>query len=208
MIIRQPFLALCTRFGLEHYIMETLGSMARMDHEPEAASEEDDGSDSESGVVPQTVEGTPLLAYALEFPVSRQKTIFPLSSHSLVSSLIHSPHRTKPGLRDLIGAPNLSFDSPLTRQLVVTPWTWVLSQLRDARRGWIEPFDINPEGTARWTRIVRILAREGGADRQAFLRWNGFDEEAYARDVIVGSHQLGGIDDWWIRELRDLYQET
>jgi hypothetical protein len=205
-IIKEPFLALCTKFGLEHYVVETLWSMARTSKDS-AVGGNDEGTDAENRVAPRIVEGT-LLSYALEFLVSRQKTVFPLSSYSLVPSLIRRTHVGNQNLQDLIGAANSRFDSPLTRQFEVTPWAQVLSRLRDAkRRGWIEPFDTNPEGTARWTRIVRMLLQEGNADEQAFLKWNGFDKEAYARDIIMGSQQLGGIDDWWIYGLRQLYQD-
>ncbi|KAI1857228.1 uncharacterized protein JN550_013411 [Neoarthrinium moseri] len=203
MIILFPFLALCTKFGLEHYVLRTIDSLATSTEVKNYFKEYEHDVKNEPNKI---VEQTPLLSYALEFLTSRQKTIMPLSSRSFVASLLRSHHLDHPILGPLIGTPNAIFDSPLTGQREVTPWILVLSHLRDAkRRGWIEPFDINPEGTGRWTDIVRMMLQDGKADRKAFLKWNGFDEEAYAKDVIVD--QLGVVGDKWIDGLKVFFEE-
>lgn len=197
-VLVQPFLALCTKFGLRQYVRETLDALAESKEGPS----DEDRRDPAIG----TLEETPLLTYALEFLTSRQKTIMPLSSPTFVSELLHSPHRNHPVLGDLIGSPNMVYDSPLSKAKEITPWILVLRHLRDAkRRGWIEPFDISFDGTMRWTQIVGLLSRDG-ADLNAFLKWNGFDEECYASDVLV--QQLGKSDDWWIHKLKGLFAES
>ncbi|KAH6643304.1 hypothetical protein BKA67DRAFT_696969 [Truncatella angustata] len=197
-IFREPFLALCTKFGLSGYVIGKLDAIAGRDKTA------DDGDESLSSVV----EEAPLLTYALEFLTSRQKTIMPLSDASFVSALLQSPHLDHPEVGKIIGTPNMVFNSPLRKKKAVTPWIMVLSHLRDAkRRGWIEPFDIDQEnGTKRWTGIIKLLVKEGHADLDAFLEWNGFDKECYARDVLVGPEHLGAVDDWWIHEFKKLIE--
>ncbi|KAK9426665.1 putative NACHT domain-containing protein [Seiridium unicorne] len=194
---KYPFLALCTKFGLEHYVLETLDVLARIEDPPKSENEDEDAS--------QILEETPLLSYALEFLTSRQKTIMPFSSPEFIKSLLRSSHIENPTLRKVIGTPNMSYDSPLNKKLKNTPWISVLGHLRDARRrGWIEPFDVNPEGTERWTKIVKVLVQEGQADLNAFLHFNGFDKECHAQDILVGPEQLGTVDDWWIHDFKSL----
>ena len=199
MIITKPFLLLCTKFGLERYITDTLDDLVARGESP--IPEDDDDSDDDSNVL---VEEMPLLAFALEFLTSRQKTIFPLSSPSFVSSLLRSPHRDHPLVGAFVGASNTPYDSPLNKQKNITPWHRVLRHLRDAkRRRWIEAFDVNPDGTERWTAIVRMLIETGSADMKAVLEQDKWDPEASALDVLVGPEQLGTVDDWWIKELGD-----
>ncbi|ETS76211.1 hypothetical protein PFICI_11598 [Pestalotiopsis fici W106-1] len=194
LIIQHPYLALCTKFGLEQYVLATLDHLA--EDEGHVDSAETDSSTL------HIKEETPLLSYALEFLTSRQKTIMPLSSPAFIKSLLESRHLSHPVLGRLIGTANMEFDSPIKKKQGTTPWLLTLSQLRDAkRRGWIEPFDVSTDGTFRWTKIVKLLIQEGQADRNAFLKWNGFDEECYAKDVLSGPEQLGGIDDYWIQQL-------
>ncbi|KAF3022571.1 hypothetical protein E8E14_013229 [Neopestalotiopsis sp. 37M] len=193
LIISHPFLALCTKFGLEQYVLATLDRLAEESHIKMAPNDKPTSCIEEE---------TPLLSYALEFLTSRQKTIMPLSSPTFVKSLLDNSHSHHPVLGRLIGKPNMEFNSPIKKKQGTTPWLLTLSQLRDAkRRGWIEPFDVSRDGTHRWTRIVKSLMQEGQADGNAFLKWNGFDEECYAQDVLSGRKQLGGIDDWWIQQL-------
>jgi hypothetical protein len=204
LVFPRPFLALCTKFGLERYVLDMLNRIAI---EGPIQEDADDDSDYDNSLPPRPLEETPLLHYALEFLTSRQKTIYPLSSPSFASVLLQSPHLQQDALSRLIGTPNMAYTSPLTKRKDVTPWTLVLQHLRDAkRRGWIKPFDVEKEGTERWTGIVRSLAQEGAADLEVVLEYNGWDPEASARDVITGEEILGGTADWWVHELRDIFQ--
>lgn len=197
LIMHHPFLALCTKFGLEEYVLATLDQLAEANGSAKLKKDE-----SSTGRVE---EETPLLTYALEFMTSRRKTIMPLSSPSFVESLLKSRHIGHPVLGRFIGTANMEFDSPLTKERNTTPWLLTLTQLRDAkRRGFIEPFDVTTDGTSRWTAIVRMLIEDGEADKKAFLKYNGFDPACHAKDVLCGREQLGSVDDWWIQQLGQL----
>jgi hypothetical protein len=52
-----------------------------------------------------------------------------------------------------------------------------------------------------------MMVQKGQADLKAFLKYNGFDQECYARDVLAGSEQLGTVDDWWIHGFKDLFDD-
>ncbi|KAH8664466.1 hypothetical protein BX600DRAFT_300735 [Xylariales sp. PMI_506] len=215
-IFPQPFLALCTKFGLERYVLDSLDALAN--EEPptteEDSDDDDDDDDDDYGESdgerapppPLPIESTPILAYALEFLTSRQKTIWPLSSFSFVSALLQSQHLQHPTVGPVIGGPNVAFDSVLSNRKGITPWIVVLRHLRDAkRRGWIDHFDVEQEGTERWTAVVKLLAQAGGADLEAVVKGDSWDPESSTKDVIMGEQQLGSIDDWWIYGLQDLF---
>ncbi|RFN47550.1 hypothetical protein FIE12Z_8194 [Fusarium flagelliforme] len=151
-----PFLCLAIKFGLRRYVCSELADMNQ------DIAEGDDGA-------------TPLLAYATEFLCSRNKTIFPTSSPSLVRYLLSHPTPINPG-------PNHKYKHFETHQ-PLTPWVAVLRHLRDAkRRGWIEYYDINPEGTARWAEIVREFVKY--ADVKAVVPRDAWDPEITASGVI------------------------
>lgn len=194
-----PFLALCTKFGLEQYVLDSLDSMASIESDGQGDAP---GGPENAEVAPATEE-TPLLYRALEFLCSRQKTIYPLSSPALVQSLLvyskkYSSHSV---LGPLIGSPNKEFWTKLLHVKDATPWIMVLRSVRDAkRRGWIKPFDIEPLGTERWTRIIECLVMEGGADRDAVVRKDGWDPEANALEVLGKDGILHGYGDWWVEE--------
>jgi hypothetical protein len=154
--IHRPFLCLAVKFGLTKYVCEELADMKQ------DVAEDNDGS-------------TPLLSYATEFLCSRNKTIFPMSSPDLVIWLLSNPSPINPG-------PNHEYKHFETHQLL-TPWIAMLRHLRDAkRRGWIEYYDTNPEGTARWAKIVREFVKF--ADLQAIVPKDIWDPEITALEVV------------------------
>jgi hypothetical protein len=194
-----PFLALCTKFGLEQYVLDSLDAMA--DARP--GVEGDTSVDLAHEGVALATEETPLLYRALEFLCSRQKTIYPLSSLAFVQSLlVYSEKYSSHGvLGHLIGSPNKEFQTKLLHVKHATPWVLVLRSVRDAnRRGWIKPFDVDPLGTERWTRIIECLVLEGGADRGALVRGDGWDPETSAPQVLGSGGLLDMYGDWWIKQ--------
>jgi hypothetical protein len=200
--IREPYLCLVAKFGVADYVQAELQNRALEDNvkhgslEPaalddgttgEECDEEETAKDTRDAGVEGVVardkdheekdeeeeeeeedrrEGTPLLSYATEFLCSRKKTIYPFSSPSFVHFLLKTPSRHNPG-------PNHAYTDFLTKD-IITPWLALLRHLRLAhRRGWITHFDIEPEGTLRWTEIVRLFL-EAGADVDAIVaadRW-------------------------------------
>jgi len=155
-LIHHPFLCLAIKFGLTRYVCAELADMTQ------DIVEGDDGF-------------TPLLAYATEFLCSRNKTIFPMSSPSLAKYLLSHPTPINP-------EPNHKYKHFETHQ-PLTPWVAVLRHLRDAkRRGWIEYYDVNPEGTARWAEIVREFVKY--ADVEAIVPRDAWDPEITALGVI------------------------
>ncbi|KAF5534117.1 hypothetical protein FMEXI_11463 [Fusarium mexicanum] len=158
--IHRPFLCLATKFGLTDYVCQEVEDLTREKQTME--EEEEDGS-------------SPLLSYATEFLCSRNKTIFPMSSPKLVCWLLNNPTRINPG-------PNHEYKHFITRQSI-TPWLAVLRHLRDAkRRGWIEYYDINLEGTARWAEIVRAFVQF--SDVSAVIVKDMWDPEITALGVL------------------------
>lgn len=194
-----PFLALSAKFGLEQFVLDELDAMA--DSEPDKNGDAP-GNPGDTEAAPAKEE-TPLLHRALEFLCSRQKTIYPLSSPALVRSLLvyskkYSSHSV---LGPLIGSPNKEFWTKLLHVKDATPWIVALRSVRDARRrGWIKPFDIDPLGTERWTRIIECLVLEGEADRAAIVRKDGWDPETSAFEVLGRGGMLDGYGDWWVED--------
>ncbi|KAJ3465065.1 hypothetical protein MRS44_005723 [Fusarium solani] len=157
--IQRPFLSLATKFGLTEYVSQEIQDAQTSNGGDE---EHDDGS-------------TPLLSYATEFLCSRNKTIFPLSSPKLVRFLITHQSAINPG-------PDHKYKHFVTGQSI-TPWLAVLRHLRDAkRRGWIEHYDIDPEGTQRWTEIVAMFIEH--ADVNAVVKRDAWDPEITALGVM------------------------
>ncbi|KAF7560156.1 hypothetical protein G7046_g3992 [Stylonectria norvegica] len=165
--IRQPFLCLSTKFGLTKYVSEELDARNKANgKQPTSEGEKIEENDS-----------TPLLAYATEFLCSRNKTIFPLSDPQLVQHLLANPSPINPGPND--GYADFTTRAPLT------PWLALLRHLRTAhRRGWIEYYDVEPEGIARWAEIVRLFIEVGGADVNAVVKRDAWDPEITAVGVL------------------------
>ncbi|KAH0489675.1 hypothetical protein TgHK011_010093 [Trichoderma gracile] len=177
----QPFLCLATKFGLARYVSEEI--LAR-------SAEEGKLSDKEKEL--QTAESTPLLAYATEFLCSRNKTIYPLSDPRLVALLLNNQCRINPG-------PNHPYTDFWTQQ-PRTPWITVLRHLRDARRrGWIEYYDVDPQGTVRWAEIVKLFVEVGGADKKAVVAKDSWDPEITAVGVMELLEET-----YWAVEMKEL----
>ncbi|KAK8063115.1 hypothetical protein PG997_015212 [Apiospora hydei] len=193
LVMAHPYLALCTRFGLQDYVIESLNKFPAEVSNADAQSEE------------QLVEETPLLYRALEFLCSRQKTIYPHSSLSFVRALLDASEKyaSHPQISVLIGRPDAPpWSSPLLKKKQVTTWIMVLRHLRDAkRRGWIQRFDVDPLGTERWTAIVECLVRQGGADRHAVVVGDPWDPETSAEGVLGRGGLLDGYADLWVEEM-------
>ncbi|KAF7546929.1 hypothetical protein G7Z17_g8085 [Cylindrodendrum hubeiense] len=163
--IRHPFIFLAAKFGLTEYVVGELEENIHM---------RNDGLDDEMA---DAKEPTPLLAYATEFLCSRNKTIFPLSDPRLIEYLVTHSSDVNPG-------PNHRYTDFNTRSST-TPWLALLCHLRDAhRRGWIEHYDINPEGTERWTEIARLFIEAGGSDVSAVVVATNWDPEVTALGVF------------------------
>ena len=182
--IWQPFLCLAAKFGLATYLREEL----------EARNEEERRNGiSEERLELETDEATPLLTYATEFLCSRIKTIFPLSSPELVSYLLRSPSRINRGANH--GYLNFATRRP------ATPWLALLRHLRDARRrGWIEHYDTDAQGTRRWAGVARMFVEEGGADAGAVVAADSWDPEISALGVVELLEKTYGAVE--VRELK------
>jgi NACHT domain len=196
--IREPYLCIVSKFGIETYVRKELKDLMLKDspatHEQDSAEisiddetegeeavsqERDDGEEEEEDEPEKeedTREGTPLLAYATEYICSRQKSIYPLSSPSFVEYLLKTSSGYTPD-------PNHVYTDFLTRR-PTTLWLALLDHLRRARRrGWISHLDIDPEGTPRWTKIVRLFL-EAGADVDAVLLGDRWHPEMSATQIL------------------------
>ncbi|KAK8012236.1 hypothetical protein PG991_009611 [Apiospora marii] len=202
LILAHAYLALCARFGLQQYVIDTLDQMALELPKFESPDYDDDDLNAESDDL--LIEETPLLHRALEFLCSRQKTIYPLSSLSFVRALLDASEKyaSNPKLSGLIGGVNAPpWSSPLLKKKQITTWIMVLRHLRDAkRRGWIERFDVDPSGTERWTAIVECLVQHGGADRHAVVPRDGWDPATSAEKVLGRGGLLDEYADSWVEE--------
>lgn len=165
--IWQPFLCLAVKFGMTQYVCEEL--QARKELDEAGVSDEQREHESE--------EATPLLAYATEFLCSRQKTIFPVSDPKLVRYLLDNQCRINPGV-------NHSYSEFITRKSI-TPWHTLLKHLRNSRRrNFIDYYDIDVNGTARWATIVQLFLEVGCADANAVVLADMWDPEIKAEEVL------------------------
>jgi hypothetical protein len=194
--IQEPFLCLATKFSITRYVRDELdarlsGSLLEPGHEVE-----DNDEDREKKKLP-----TPLLSYATEFLCSRKKTIYPLSDPDLVKYLLLSPSHLNPG-------PNHCYTHFETRAQT-TPWLSLLRHLRDAdRRCWIECFDIDPQGTARWSEIVSTFMEDGGADVDAVVVADSWDPEITALGVMkMLEERYGAMEVKKLREIMESKQD-
>ena len=176
----QPFLGLATKFGLTKYVSEEVA--ARRLLEP---------------LELETDHSVPLLAYATEYLCSRNKSIYPLSSLELVRTLIAQECRISRGA-------NHEYTEFWTRKPTTT-WLMVLRHLRDARRrGWIEYYDVDPQGMERWTSIVALLLEEGHANPDAVVLTDKWDPEVDATGVLRMLDETYG--DYRISDLQALLE--
>ncbi|RFU24233.1 hypothetical protein B7463_g12099, partial [Scytalidium lignicola] len=190
--IENPFLCLTAKFSLTRYVREELEE--RRTRQPNKTVTEIYQGDETHDTDEDERNSTPLLSYATEFLCSRQKTIYPLSDPDLVEYLLTNPSAANPG-------PNHPYIDFYTHA-PTTPWLALLCHLRTARRrGWIEYYDIDLQGTARWAAIVRMFVKLGGADTDAIIVENRFDPEISALGVIdLLEETYGAVE---MRDLRD-----
>ncbi|KAF8971912.1 hypothetical protein BDZ97DRAFT_1650798 [Flammula alnicola] len=112
-------------------------------------------------------EEKPLLSYAVEYLVHRQSSVYPLSAPQLVSRIQMSKPKKKP-------PPGLK-----------TPWVIALETVQQAhRRKWIEKYDVDPDGTARWAGILRMFL-EHGADPGVVLHATHKDPVETALELVT-----------------------
>lgn len=187
--IWQPFLGLAVRFGLRTYVREEVA----------ARNEEDKKGVSAEQEALQPSDTTPLLVYATEYLCSRNKAIFPLSDPGLVEDLLWSMSRINPGV-------NHEYKDFTTRA-TMTPWIALLRHLRDARRRrWIKLYDMDDDGTKRWTRIVKLFLEVGGADADALVVADTWDPEITAHGVLeLLDNTYGDVE---IREAKSLLESV
>ncbi|KKY16983.1 putative small s protein [Phaeomoniella chlamydospora] len=152
--------------------------------------------------IPADDDTTPLLAYATEFLCSRAYTIFPLSSPEMVLDILR------------FQSPNHAYTSFITRR-PTTPWITMLRHLRDAkRRGWIQHFDVDPMGTKRWCKIIKMFLLQGNADVTAVVTKDNWDSEISAVGVIdmlweeYGDVEVGKVRDLMRRLLESREMNT
>ncbi|KAM0664550.1 hypothetical protein ACQRIT_001689 [Beauveria bassiana] len=189
--IWQPFLGLAVKFGLRRYVVEELAARR-------CQQVEEDGDVSDAMKKLQVDDAVPLLAYATEYLCSRKRTIFPLSDPALVEDLLLLRTTESP----LNPGANHVYQDFATRT-DTTPWLAVLRHLRDARRRrWIRLYDVDPEGTRRWVKIVRSFLEVGGAEPEALVVADGWDPEITADGVLELLDDTYG--DAEIRALREL----
>ncbi|KAM3485483.1 hypothetical protein MY8738_001249 [Beauveria namnaoensis] len=197
---RPPFLGLAVKFGLRRYVVEELAARQRRRRQ----EDEENGGGGGGGDVSDAMEklqvddAVPLLAYATEYLCSRKRTIFPLSDPALVEDLLLLRTTESP----LNPGANHVYQDFATRT-DTTPWLAVLRHLRDARRRrWIRLYDMDPEGTRRWVKIVRSFLEVGGAEPEALVVADGWDPEITADGVLELLDDTYG--DAEIRALREL----
>ncbi|KAF9478915.1 hypothetical protein BDN70DRAFT_921597 [Pholiota conissans] len=170
-----PFLSLATKFGVVGYMNIYLDTF-------EYAYECE----------------KPLLSYAVEYLVHRQSSVYPLSNPRLLEVLFKNGEDP-----NLFRMPDVDINEEEEEDgeeeskkngrqkekkapsKVKTPWVLALQAVQQAhRRRWIEPYDVNPEGTARWARILRIFL-ENGADPNVQVQATYKDKLESALEVIT-----------------------
>ena len=115
--------------------------------------------------------GIPLLSHALEFLVDRRKTLYHLSSEGVVGALLENGESPNQLYRDMDNRSR-------------TPWLLALQYVREGvRRGWVRAYDIRPQSTQRWLRILELML-DHGANCKAVIEKDQWDPEVTALDVI------------------------
>lgn len=168
-VISHPFLSLATKFGLEQYISSKI-----------ASTMDSDSDNNYHG-------GNPLLGFALDFLINRRQTVYPLSSPSLVKTLLEANQD-----------PNLVYINFKGKD--ETPWLCCLKLVREAlRRGWIDVSD--KKELQRWSEILYLLVQHG-ANVNAVILADAFDPEIRALAVVEAVLGKFGVRE--IRRVRDL----
>ena len=168
-VFYEPFLSLATKFGLCRYV-ETEIRARKITYQG----------------------GRPLLSYATDFLVDRQKTIYPLSDPDLVEAIL-----------DYGMDPNQWYQVSATKK--ETPWLSSLKYVRQAnRRGWITYYDIDGDGTARWVKIMESFLQHG-ADPNALIVEDQWDPSATALEVINAILERYGSKK--VQDLRDMLKQ-
>jgi hypothetical protein len=174
--IREAFLCLAIKFGLEQYVREELDTRSKSLSSKSAANAQATGEESDDREAHEQEEDdqpTPFLSYATEFLCSRNKSIYPLSNPALVKYLLQTRSAINPGANEEY--------ADFTTLKKLTPWLALLRHLRDAhRREWIAHYDIDPQGTERWAEIVELYINEGVADHLAVVKRDAWDPEITA----------------------------
>ncbi|CAI6096710.1 unnamed protein product [Clonostachys chloroleuca] len=184
--IWQPFLCLATKFGLTRYVCEEVAARTQKAGEPFTDEE-----------ILEMDKATPLLTHAVEFLCSRNKTIYPVSDPEMIKGLLGLLGTSSPVNR----GPNHVYQDFMTGK-PNTPWLATLRGLRDARRrAWIDYYDVDPQGTARWVEIVRLFIEDGGADVDAVILRDAWDPEITAIGVLeLLDETYGAVE---VRRLRE-----
>jgi hypothetical protein len=171
-----PFLSLATKFGVVGYLDTYLDTYEyAYEHEK------------------------PLLSYAVEYLIHRQSSVYPLSDPRMVDVLFKNgedPNLFREAEKDAVeddDEDEEAEDREARRAKKAkkpppkpkTPWVLALQAVQQAdRRRWIEPYDIDPQGTARWAEILRKFL-ENGADPKVSVQATYKDKLETALEVIT-----------------------
>ncbi|PPQ85251.1 hypothetical protein CVT25_010024 [Psilocybe cyanescens] len=174
-----PFLSLATKFGIKGYVETYLDTL---EYEYE--------------------QGKPLLSYAVEYLIHRQHSVYPLSEPEIVDILLkngENPNLIRQPDRDAIILRQNNEKAPKSDDedhpaeapkrkpppALKTAWVAALEAVQQAhRKGWIEVYDISPEGTARWARILRAFL-EHGADPDVVVAATYRDKAESALELLT-----------------------
>ena len=162
-----PCLSLATKFGLIAYLDAKL-------------------STGEFGYK----EGQPLLSHAVEYLVSRQKTVYPHTSPEMIAVLFKHGADSNLRYRDL------------TTKANETPWTKALGLLQQAdRRGWIVGEADHDENSERWAGVLRLFIEKGADIATPTVGW-AKDPSLLAKDILAGLMRKYDLPP--VKELHDL----
>jgi len=171
-----PWLALCVKFGLVHYLSSVLSSSPSpiTPRFSKSVANEEDGGNGLRDEGEEGAGGQPLLAYAIEFLISRKLSIYPLSTLEMVKVLLE-----KEGID-----PNETYKDFKGR--LETPWGRVLKAIREGdRRGWISAYEVDGMGIRRWVEIVDAFI-QAGANRGLVLEKTRWEGKMSAMEVLEG----------------------
>ncbi|USW46780.1 hypothetical protein Slin15195_G000990 [Septoria linicola] len=116
-------------------------------------------------------EGIPILTHALDLLISRRKTVYPLSSPSVINAILPSGQDPNQQYLDMRTKPD-------------TPWLYALKCVREGhRRGWLQSFDADSQSSRRWVAILNLML-DHGADAAAVIGKDQWDPEITTQGVI------------------------